>query len=212
MALPTISMAQEDEAERYTPPSKEFYLSGHIENIYEHNKNNFIGLGFGAEYYLSKEVSISWQLGFGIPANTNNNAYAYLKITPGIYFSPHLGIAAASLAPDSCAAKAISLFVLGTALGVAIPETINFHYDITKYTTGAFYITPLLFEFNRDFDEDFNNDSFEVDRVPYGSFEIGFKFHFFDKTLPNRNSIYLGVRSPYNNPRWGIVAGLSFAF
>lgn len=207
ISIPQLTHAQD----KLLPPAKELYVSFGAENFYTHQSNNFINFGVNLDAYLSDGVSLSWQLNLGIPL-LDKGGYMYFKSYPGFYFAPLWGLSLGQWLSgcDGCDAPIESMIggvIIGTVVAIAIPESLNFHFDMTDYTKLALYVTPLTFEFHRNFGGPYNNDDADLIKIPQGSYEFGLKLHMFDPNNTKRNTIYLGVRNSYNLPNWGIVAG-----
>jgi len=194
-------------------PAEDFYLSGSLENLYTHQTNSFISLGINAELYIAEAISLSWQISVGLPLLNQGDRYVYFKTFPGLYLGPYFGanLAALGAALDDAEFLIVGL-IFGSALGIAIPESINIHFDLSNNQKLAFYFSPLLFEFNRNFGGNYNNEAADFLQIPQGSYEAGLKFHFFNQHNNRRNTAYIGVRNSYNLPNWGIVTGLLFSF
>ncbi|OJJ17495.1 hypothetical protein BKI52_26880 [marine bacterium AO1-C] len=205
-------LVQAQSTEIIYQPSEDFYLSGSLENLYTHQTNSFISLGVNAELYLAEAISLSWQISVGVPLINQDKNYVYFKTFPGLYLGPFFGISLASTGAALGDGEAIITgLILGTVIGAAIPESINIHFDINNYQKIAFYVSPLLFEFNRNFGGSYNNEAADFLQIPQGSYEAGIKLHFFNQANNRRNTAYIGIRNSYNLPNWGIVTGLLFS-
>ena len=209
MFLPT----QAQNTHPISHPTKTVYISGSLENLHTFQTNNFISLGVNVDAYLADAISLSWQMSVGIPLISQDKNYVYFKTFPGLYLGPFVGVNFASIGALLGTSEAlVTGLILGTVIGVVIPESINIHFDFNNHQKMALYVSPLLFEFNRNFGGNYNNEAGNFLQIPQGSYEAGIKFHFFNRRTSQRNTAYIGIRNSYNLPTWGIVTGLLFSF